>query len=371
MFDFLIVGAGFAGCVLADRLARSSRASVLLIDQRQHIGGNAYDEHNDAGLLVHRYGPHIFHTNSEDIYHYLGRFTEWRPYQHRVLASVEGQLVPIPVNLDTINQLTGQQLTGAQVTAYLASVAEPVELPRTSENVITSKVGRQLYNDLFRGYTRKQWGRDPSELGPEVTSRIPIRVNRDDRYFTDRYQVMPRHGYHRMFARMIDHPGIKLMLNTSYEEVRELIPARYLIWTGPLDQLLDYRLGRLPYRTVEFHHETIPVEQLQPVGTINYPNDYEWTRRTEFKHLTGQQHAQTSICYEVPREAGEGDEPYYPIPSPGNRALASSYKDLAASLPCTYLVGRLATYQYLNMDQVVGQALKTWRTIEGKEDQGE
>ena len=359
MFDFLIVGAGFAGSVLAERLARDG-ARVLLIDRRAHIGGNAYDTYDDAGIRIHRYGPHIFHTNAAEIYEYLSRFTAWRPYQHRVLASVEGRLVPIPINLDTVNTLFGLDLTSDQLAAYFASVAEPKERIETAEDAVVSKVGRQLYNTFFRGYTRKQWGVDPAELDAQVTARIPTRTNRDDRYFTDRYQVMPRHGYTRMFERMLDHPSIKLMLNTSYREIADVIPYRELIWTGPIDEFFDYRFGPLPYRSLEFRFETHHTEVFQPVGTVNYPNDYDFTRITEFKHLTGQQHPMTTIVYEYPR--AEGD-PYYPVPRPENSERYQAYEALAAETPNVHFAGRLGTYRYYNMDQVVAHALKLWERI--------
>ena len=360
MFDYLIVGAGFAGSVLAERLARMDGASVLLIDRRTHIGGNAHDAYDEAGILVHQYGPHIFHTNSADIFQHLSAFTEWRPYQHRVLASVEGQLLPIPINLDTVNALLGLRLTAEELAGYFAEVAEPREMICNAEDAVVSKVGRRLYNAFFRGYTRKQWGVEPTELDAQVTARIPVRTNRDNRYFTDRYQVMPRRGYHRLFARMLDHPGIKVMLNTSYQEVQQIIPFRTLIWTGPIDEFFEYRFGPLPYRSLEFVHETHDVAQFQTVGTINYPNEYEYTRVTEFKHLTGQRHQQTSIVYEYPTATGD---PYYPIPTRANAERYRAYAALAEETPGVHFVGRLATYQYYNMDQVVGQALTLWKRL--------
>jgi UDP-galactopyranose mutase len=363
MFDYLIVGAGFAGSVLAERLAREDDARVLIIDKRPHIAGNAFDFYDDAGILVHRYGPHIFHTNSPEVFTYLSRFTEWRPYQHRVLASVDGHLVPIPINLDTINTLFGLSLNAEQVAEYLASVAEPRERILTAEDAVVSKVGRQLYNAFFRGYTRKQWGVEPTELDAQVTARIPTRTNRDDRYFTDRYQVMPRHGYTRMFERMLDHPNIKIMLNTGYREIRDVVPYRELIWTGPVDEFFDYRFGPLPYRSLEFRFETHDVESFQAVGTINFPNDYDFTRVTEFKHLTGQRHPLTTIVYEYPR--AEGD-PYYPIPRPENGERYKEYERLAEETPGVHFAGRLGTYRYYNMDQVVAQSLKTWERIRGR-----
>src|ERR687885_842553 len=299
MFDYLIVGAGFAGSVLAERLARGSGKRVLICDRRPHVGGNAYDHYDDAGILVHKYGPHIFHTNSREVFEYLSRFTEWRSYQHRVLACVDGQLVPIPINLDTINQLYGLNLTSFQVEEFFATHAEPKDYIRTSEDVVVSKVGRELYEKFFRNYTRKQWGLDPSELDKSVIARVPTRTNRDDRYFTDAYQAMPLSGYTRMFERMLSHPNIKILLNTDYREIQGVIPYREMIYTGPVDLFFDYRYGKLPYRSLEFKHETHdrPVYQSAPV--INYPNDYAYTRVTEFKYLTGQEHPKTSIVYEL------------------------------------------------------------------------
>jgi UDP-galactopyranose mutase len=365
MFDYLIVGAGFAGSVLAERLARDAGKRVLVIDKRPHIAGNAYDFHDDAGVLIHKYGPHIFHTNSRDVYEYLSRFTAWRSYQHRVLASVDGQLVPIPINLDTINKLYGLSLTAMQVDDFFKSVAEPVEHVRTSEDVIVSKVGRELYEKFFRNYTRKQWGLDPSELDAAVTARVPVRTNRDDRYFSDTYQVMPLYGYTRMFERMLAHPNIKVMLNTSYREIASMIPYREMIFTGPVDEYFDYRYGKLAYRSLEFEfqtHET-PVYQAAPV--INYPNDYPYTRCTEFKYLTGQQHQRTTVVYEHPR--AEGD-PYYPVPRPENAELYRKYQMLASATPRVHFAGRLGTYKYYNMDQVVAQALKLYSKLTTQED---
>lgn len=360
MFDFLIVGAGFAGSVLAERLAREDGARVLIIDKRPHIAGNAFDTYDESGILIHRYGPHIFHANAPEIIEYLSRFTEWRPYQHRVLASVEGRLVPIPINLDTINTLFGLSLNSDELASYFERVAEPRDRILTAEDAVVSKVGRHLYNTFFRGYTRKQWGVDPSELDAQVTARIPTRTNRDDRYFTDRFQLMPRHGYSRMFERMLDHPNIKIMLNTDYREIEDFVPYRELIWTGPIDEYFGRQFGALPYRSLQFRFETHDTEQFQPVGTINFPNDYEFTRVTEFKHLTGQQHPKTTVVYEYP--TAEGD-PYYPIPRKENAERYKAYAALAEQTPNVHFAGRLGTYQYYNMDQVVAQALALWRRI--------
>jgi len=362
VFDYLIVGAGFAGSVLAERLAADANKKVLIVDKRPHVGGNAYDHYDDHGILVHKYGPHIFHTNAREIFDYLGRFTDWRPYQHRVLASVDGQLVPMPINLDTINKLYGMNLTAAQVEDFLESVAEKRHPIRTSEDVVVNKVGKELYEKFFRGYTRKMWGLDPSELHSSVTARVPTRTNRDDRYFTDTYQAMPLHGYTRMFERMLSHPNIKIMLNTDYREIASFVPYRSLIYTGPVDAFFDYRFGKLPYRSLQFEHRTLPQPQYQPVGTMNFPNDHAYTRVTEFKYLTGQTHSHTSLVYEYPRADGD---PYYPIPKAENDELYAKYKQLADETADVHFVGRLATYKYYNMDQVVAQALTLYKRIAG------
>ncbi|CAA9577478.1 MAG: UDP-galactopyranose mutase [uncultured Thermomicrobiales bacterium] len=363
MFDFMIVGAGFAGSVLAERLASQDDAKVLVVDKRPHIAGNAYDHYDDAGILVHKYGPHIFHCNAPHIYEYLSQFTQWRSYEHRVLASVDGQLVPIPINLDTINRLYGLSLTAFELPDFLASIAEPMENVRTAEDAVVSKVGRDLYRKFFKGYTTKQWGVDPTELDASVTARIPTRTNRDDRYFTDTYQVMPRHGYTRMFERMLDHPNIHVLLNTDYREITPFVPYREMIYTGPVDAFFNERFGKLPYRSLRFGFETLDRSQYQTVGTVNFPNDYEFTRVTEFKHLTGQTHERTTIVREYP--CADGD-PYYPVPNADNAERYKRYQALAENTPDVHFAGRLATYKYYNMDQVVAQALTLHRRLQSR-----
>ena len=360
MYDWLIVGAGFAGSVLAERFASERNERVLLVDRRNHVGGNAYDRYDDAGILIHQYGPHIFHTNSKQIFDYLSLFTAWRPYEHKVLAEVDGMLVPIPINLDTINKLYGLDLSSEELVEWFKARAEPVESIRSSEDVVVSVVGRELYEKFFRTYTRKQWGLDPSELDKSVTARVPVRTNRDDRYFGDEYQFMPRHGYHRLFENMLRHPNIHVMTQTDFRDVKDVIPHRHVIYTGPIDEYFDFRFGRLPYRSLRFEHVTLDEIRHQPVAVVNYPQTKDYTRVTEYKHLTGQQHAKTALTYEYP--SAEGD-PYYPIPNARNQEQFKEYERLALDTPDVWFVGRLATYRYYNMDQIVGQALSTFRRI--------
>ncbi|HWA35708.1 MAG TPA: UDP-galactopyranose mutase [Cyclobacteriaceae bacterium] len=363
MFDYIIVGAGLAGAVMAERLATQADKEVLIIDKRNHIAGNTYDYYNKDGILVHKYGPHIFHTNSREVYEYLGKFTQWRPYEHRVLASVDGMLVPIPINQNTLNILYGLNLTCDEVEGYLKSKAIPRERVVTSEDTVVTKMGKDLYEKFFKGYTRKQWGLDPSELDASVAARIPVRNNRDNRYFTDTYQAMPLHGYTRMFENMLSHPRIKVMLGTDYKDIQKWIPYKKMIYTGPIDYFFDYQFGVLPYRSIDFKFETHDMERFQSTGTVNYPNEHLYTRITEFKYVTGQQHPKTSIVYEFP--TAEGD-PYYPIPRPENAEIYKKYQILAETLPNTYFTGRLATYKYYNMDQVVAQSLTLFKKIQAQ-----
>ena len=361
MFDYMIVGAGLSGSVLAERLANKSGKKVLLVEKRNHIGGNTFDYYNEDGILIHKYGPHIFHTNSAEVFEYLSGFTEWRYYEHRVLASVDGLLLPIPINLNTINQLYGLNLNSYEVDAFLQSKAEKKERLLTSEDVVVSRVGRQLYEKFFKGYTRKQWNLDPSELDASVTARIPTRTNRDDRYFTDTYQAMPLHGYTQMFHNLLRSSNIKVLLNTDYKEVQHLVPYKKMIYTGPIDYFYNYCFGHLPYRSIEFKFETIDKEYFQRTGTVNYPNEHPYTRITEFKYLTGQKHPKTSIVYEYPKDGGD---PYYPVPRVENAQIYKQYKDLASQEQNIYFAGRLGTYKYYNMDQVVAQALTLYNRIE-------
>jgi UDP-galactopyranose mutase len=364
-FDTLVVGAGYAGSIMAERLATQCGQSVLVIDRRPHIAGNAYDHVDDHGVLIHGYGPHIFHTNAQVVVDYLSAFTDWRPYEHRVAALVGEQLLPIPINRTTVNELYGLQLaTEAETEAFYAERAEPIEYVRTSEDAVVSKVGRDLYERFFRGYTRKQWQRDPRDLHASVCARIPTRTNTDDRYFTDRHQAMPSDGYTAMFERILEHPLIEVRLETEFDDVRDDVQYEHLVYTGPIDLFYDARYGALPYRSLEWemrHIETPGGGLAQKTASINFPSeDVPYTRTTEFRHLTGQVHDVSAIAYEFPRSEGD---PYYPIPNDETRELYKRYEALAAAEPNATFVGRLARYQYLNMDQVVGQALVTFAKL--------
>ena len=345
---------------MAERLASKADKKILLIDKRNHIGGNTFDYYNNDGILVHKYGPHIFHTNSKEVFDYLGNFTDWRPYEHHVLANVDGQLVPIPINQNTINALYGLNLSQQQVQEFFNEKAEKKDQILTSEDVVINSVGRELYEKFFKQYTIKQWALDPSELNASVTARVPTRTNKDNRYFTDTYQAMPLHGYTKMFQRLLNHPNIHIMLNTDYKDVIDAVRYKTLIYTGPIDAYYDFCFGKLPYRSINFKSQTIDSVNYQPTGTVNYPMSQAYTRITEFKYLTGQKHEKTSIVFEYP--TAEGD-PYYPIPRKENMDIYNKYKTLAASEPDTLFTGRLATYKYYNMDQVVAQSLSLFKKI--------
>lgn len=358
----LVVGCGFSGSTIARELADAGH-KVRIIDRRSHVGGNAYDELDEQGILVHRYGPHIFHTNSERVWDFLSRFTEWRSYEHRVRGVVEGQLYPFPINRDTLNQLYKLNLDEAGATAFFEQVREPREPVRTSEDVVLNAVGRDLYEKFFLNYTRKQWGLEPSELKAGVAARIPVRTNTDDRYFTDRFQAMPLHGYTKMFERILDHPNITVELGVDFADIRGSEQWKHIVYTGPVDAYFDRCFGRLPYRSLSFEHEHLAdTDWFQPVGTVNYPNDHAYTRVTEFKHLTGQQHTGTSIVREYPQADGD---PYYPVPSEANEALYKRYAALADAEEGVTFVGRLAQYRYYNMDQVVAAALTAAKRLLG------
>ena len=365
-YDTLVVGAGYAGSILAERLATQCGQRVLVIDRRDHIAGNAYDFRDEHGVIVHKYGPHIFHTNADKVVDYLSQFTEWRPYEHRVVALVDDKHVPIPINRTTINELYGLELTtDEEVQAFYDERAEPMDFIRNSEDVVVAKVGRELYEKFFQGYTRKQWERDPSELDKSVCARIPLRTNDDDRYFGDKFQQMPADGYTAIFERMLDHPNIEVRTSTEFDDVRDGVEFGHLVYTGPIDAYFDHRFGKLPYRSLEFETKSEPTPdgaKVLPATTVNYPSvDVPWTRITEYRHMTGQDtHDHTTMHVEYPRSEGD---PYYPIPNDETQALYKRYEALAREEADVTFVGRLARYQYLNMDQVTAQALSTFEKL--------
>lgn len=364
-YDYFIVGAGFAGAVLAERLAAGLNKKILLIDKRPHIGGNAYDCFDESGILIHKYGPHIFHTNSERIVEYLSRFTKWRNYEHRVLAHVNEKLLPIPINLTTLNKLYGLDMTSDEAEAFLAAKATPVDKVKSAADVVISKIGKDLYEKFFRGYTRKQWGIEPSELDKTVTARVPTRTTEDDRYFNDSFQCMPLNGYTKLFENMLNHPNITLSLNTTFEAIKEDVSYAHLIYTGPIDEYFNCCYGKLPYRSLKFIHKTVDTAIYQPVAVVNYPSEFvKYTRITEYKHLTGQSHPKTSLTWEYPSDTGD---PFYPVPKTENHELYKKYETLANSNPNIIFIGRLGSYRYYNMDQVVGQSLATYNRIAAAE----
>jgi UDP-galactopyranose mutase len=364
-YDVIVAGAGFAGSVIAERMAEASGKRVLVCDKRPHVGGNAYDAPDAAGILIHKYGPHIFHTNADEVVAYLSRFTAWRPYEHRVLADLGDRRLPMPINRTTLAAVFGRELPDAAAAeALLAELAEPMARVVSARDAVVATVGTRLYETFFAGYTRKQWGLDPRDLDHSVTARVPARVTDDDRYFLDRFQAMPRDGYTRMFERMLDHPRIDLALGTDFHDLD--VTAPLTVYTGPIDRYFGHQFGHLPYRSLAFRFETHETRRFQEVGVVNYPDPaVPWTRVTEYKHLTGQVHPSTTISYEFAR--AEGD-PFYPIPRPANRELYRRYDALARGLSGVVFTGRLGSYQYFNMDQVVGQALATHRRLVARAD---
>ncbi len=356
-FDYLIVGAGFAGSVLAERLASQRGKSCLIVEKRNHIGGNAYDHTDRAGVLLHTYGPHYFRSNSDRIVEYLSQFTDWHPVEYKILSWAQGRYWQFPINLNTFEQLLGKPSTTEEMETTLAEWRVPIANPANSEEVIVSQVGWKLYDMFFKNYTRKQWRRDPKELDASVCGRIPIRSNRDDRYLSEKFQALPKEGYTRMFERMTAHPKIRILLNTDYREVLPQVEYGHMIYTGPVDAFYDCCYGTLPYRSLRFEPETLSQEYYQPAVQVNYPNDCEFTRIVEMKHATGQKLPVTTIVREYPKNFGPAMEPYYPVPAPDARALYEKYRVRAETEKKVSFVGRLATYRYYNMDQVVGMAL--------------
>ena len=361
--DYLIVGAGFAGAVLAERLASQRGARCLVIDRRDHLAGNAHDHYDAAGVLLHTYGPHYFRTNSDRIRAYLSQFTEWHAVEYQILSWAEGRYWQFPINLNTFEQLIGRPSTSEEMERTLAEWRVPIADPQNSEEVIVSQVGQRLYEMFFKNYTRKQWKRDPRDLDASVCGRIPVRTNRDNRYLSEKFQALPKEGYTAMFRKILAHPNIEVRLQTDYRAARAQIRHQHLIYTGPIDEYFDHCFGPLPYRSLRFEPETLPQEFFQPAMQVNYPNEHDFTRIVELKHATGQKLPVTTIVREYPEDFVPGREPYYPIPAPDARALYEKYAARAEQERGVSFVGRLATYRYYNMDQIVGMALAEFEKL--------
>lgn len=366
--DLLIVGAGPVGCIVAERAARLKGWRSLIVDKRSHIAGNCHDRHHDSGVLIHSYGPHYFRTGNPRLYRYLSGFTDWVPGRYFVKSMVGGQLYPFPINLTTLEMFFGRELDADSAQKLLAELAIPSAAPSNSEEFVLSRVGTRLYQAFYLGYTQKQWGIHPSRLAASVCGRIPVRMNRDERYVDHPYQVMPALGYTQLFKRMINHPLIHLLLQTDFAQVREAIKPRIAtVYCGPVDQYFDCRLGKLGWRSLEFEFRRFEQEFVQPCVQINYPNDFEYTRSVEIKHTTGQKHHDTVISYEYPRAQGD---PYYPIPSTEGAELYARYNSLAEREQAennVFFAGRLAKYRYLNMDEAMESALATFEQIAARQ----
>lgn len=359
-FKYVIVGSGLAGLTIAERIANVLNEKVLVIEKRSHIGGNVYDSYNKDRILIQNYGPHTFHTSNKEVYDYLSRFTEWRDYQHRVLSYVDGNYIPFPISVETINKLYNLNLTVDEMSSFIDGKKVSVDTILTSEDVVLSKAGEDIYNKFFKNFTIKQWGVSPAELDKSVISRIPFRENRDTRYFTDVYQGQPLYGYTAMCAKMCANPNIKILLNVDYKEVVEDLHFETLIYTGPIDYYYNFKYGKLLYRSIRLKFETHDVESYQPVASVRYPNDYDFTRITEFKKLTGQESKKTTILKEYPCF---DEEPFYPYPTQEYKELYSKYKYLADQETKVVFVGRLAEYKYYDMDDVVEKSLQIFKKI--------
>lgn len=361
-YDYLIVGAGFAGCTLAERLANILGKKVLIVEKRNHIGGNCFDRFNNDGIMVQVYGPHIFHTKVQRVWEYLNQFTTFNHYQHRVLSHLKDMDVYFPINLDTMERVTGLNFTSESLKEYFAQRRVPIgeQDVRNSRDVVLSQVGEEVYNLFVKEYTKKQWGVYPEELDPQVLRRIPVRFNRDTRYFDDPWQGIPTYGYSFIFEKMVVSPLIHLLLKADYKDVVDTVSFDTLIYTGPIDDYFNYVYGKLPYRCMRFEFETLEMERFQGAAVVNYPLDKPFTRITEYKHFYMQEHRKTTISYEYSQ--GEG-EPSYPIPRDDNRLLYEQYKALADQERNTFFIGRLAQYQYFNMDRVVEEALNLFGVL--------
>ncbi|MCL2116647.1 MAG: UDP-galactopyranose mutase [Methanobrevibacter sp.] len=360
-YKYVIVGAGLSGLTIAERIANDLDEEVLIIEKRNHIGGNVYDSYNDSGVLIQNYGPHIFHTNEKLVYDYLSNFTDWIPYEHRVLSHVDGKLVPMPICIDTLNVLYDFDLDEESMRKWIDKEKVQLKEIRSSEDVVLANAGVDIYEKLFKNYTEKQWGTSASNLDSSVISRIPFRFNHDTRYFEDTYQGIPKEGYTKLCKKMISSDNIEIKLNTDYKEIINDIDYEILIYTGPIDYFYDYKYGKLLYRSLNFVTETYDEDSYQECAVINYPNDYDFTRITEFKKLTFQNiKDKTTIMKEYP---GFDDEPSYPYPTKEYLDKFQEYKKDMEKEKNVIFLGRLAQYKYYNMDLVVKKALESFEKI--------
>ncbi len=361
-YDYLIVGCGIAGITMAERLAQVSK-TALIVDRRDHIGGNCYDCHDEHGILIHPYGPHYFRSNSDTVVDYLSQFTEWLPTEYRILSKVDGQYYNFPINLNTFEQLLGHPSTEAEMIQTLETWRVPIADPQNSEEVIVSQVGWKLYEMFFKNYTQKQWQRDPRDLAASVCGRIPIRTNRDDRYLSEKFQALPLRGYTAMFRKMLESSLITVKLKTDYRDMLGTLSYGKMIYTGMIDAFYDNCFGPLPYRSLRFEREYHEVECYQPAMQVNYPNEEAYTRIIELKHATRQVVSGTTIVKEYPEEFAAGKEAYYPIPMTESRQLYERYLQLAEQETNVLFLGRLATYRYYNMDQIVAASLTQFHKL--------
>jgi UDP-galactopyranose mutase len=363
-YDVIVVGAGPVGCVIADRAARETGWRCLVLEKRPHIAGNCHDFLDENGVLLHRYGPHCFRTWDKNLLDYVGRYTEWIPGNHRVQALHKGRLFPIPINLTTLELFFSKKLNEESARSLIEQKRHHIKEPKNSEELVLSRVGRELYEAFYRGYTKKQWGLDPAELAPSVCDRVPVRLNRDDRYVDERFQFMPKNGFTALFQKMLSHPRIDVCLNCDYLALKNHLKANVaLVYTGPIDAYFDYCHGPLPYRSLDFEWIYSNKEFDQPCMAINYPSDYDYTRSVEIKHVTGQKHPKSVIALEYPRSTGE---PFYPVPTEESFKLYELYRRLAekeSEEKRIYFCGRLATYSYLNIDAAIQNALKLHAAI--------
>ncbi|MEG1459208.1 MAG: UDP-galactopyranose mutase [Acetivibrio sp.] len=378
MYDSIIIGCGFAGAVLGRELAEKGK-KILIIEKRSHIGGNSYDEKEEHGILVHKYGPHIFHTNKKEVYEYLSRFTKWYEYSHKVVGNIYGKLIPVPFNLNTLTMVYGEEKADRLKDKLIAEYGENKKVPilelRKNKDAEIQEIAAYIYENIFLKYTMKQWGQKPEEIDASVSGRVPIVLSYDNRYFQDTYQGMPLEGYTQLFENLLNHPNIEVRLGVEAKKVLEIkentiffegeVFKGRVVFTGALDEFFDCRFGRLPYRSLIFKTEYHKEKPYQTYGVVNYTVTEDFTRITEYPYLTGQDCEGTSIMkeYPIPYTDEEKQIPYYSIINEENQALYEKYVSLVKEIPNFYLLGRLAEYKYYNMDAIVERALKTAKEL--------